>query len=141
MSSTSEDIKDVLVTAVIGTFAGTSGWSIYIGEMPDIPDTVVCLYDRGGDDSNPKWLVDTPTLQVRVRGAVDDYTGGFTKVQAVKDALLGYGSHTVNGTVYVGIWLVGDINFVTRDDKRRPIFTLNFRIVREPASGTYRTAL
>jgi len=137
----SEDIKDILVGAGIGTFAGTSGWGIYISREPETPDTVVTIYDTGGDPPSPKFLLDFPTVQVRIRGARQDYKNAFVKAQSVKDALLGVGQTTVNGTLYVGITQIGDINFIAYDDSERPIFTTNWQIIREPTTGTHRTTI
>jgi len=139
MNPASEDLKDILVTAGIGTYAATSGWAIYVSKEPKSPDTVVTLYDYSGADPSPKFLRDNPNVQVRVRGAKEAYKAGWTKAQAVKDALLGLPGQTINATKYVGVWMQSDINFINYDDNNRPLFTLNFRITREPASGAYRT--
>lgn len=139
MSAPCIDIKDMLISAGIGTFKATSGWGIYVSEEPTAPDTVVTVYDTGGMDPNPKLLLDHPSVMVRVRGAAGDYSTAWAKALAVKDALLGKAAATVNSTRYVGIWMKGDINYLGRDDNRRPLFSLNFAITREPASGTYRT--
>ncbi len=139
MSAPCIDIKDMLVSAGIGTFKAASGWGIYVSEEPTAPDTVVTVYDTGGQDSEPNILLDYPSVMVRVRGAPGDYAAAWSKAQAVKDALLGKSAATVNSTRYVGIWMKGDINYLGRDESRRPQFTLNFAITREPASGTYRT--
>ena len=139
MSAPCIDIKDMLVSASIGVFKAVSGWAIYVAEEPASPDTVVTVYDTGGQDSEPNILLDYPSVMVRVRGAPGDYAAAWSKAQAVKDALLGKSAATVNSTRYVGIWIRGDINYLGRDDNRRPQFSLNFAIARELASGTNRT--
>ncbi len=141
MKSTSEDMKGVLVSASVGTFAATSGWAIFIGQEPTSPDTVVTLFDAGGSSPNPKNLLDNPNIQVRIRGAVNGYQAAYTKALAVRDALLGLTKRTINNTVYVGVYQMGDIMFIGFDDNSRPLFVTNWRIYREPSSGTYRTAL
>ena len=139
MAAPSVDIKDILVAAGIGTFAGTSGWGIYVSQEPKNPDSVITIYDSGGVAPNPKWLFDEPTVQIRIRGSEMAYVAAYAKAQAIKDALLGLTPQTVSGTYYVGVQMVGDINHIGYDDKSRPLFTTNWRIFREPASGTYRT--
>lgn len=139
MSAPSTDIRDMLITAGVGTAAAVSGWGVYVAEEPASPDTVVTVYDTGGQDSEPNILLDYPSVMVRVRGAPGDYAAAWSKAQAVKDALLGKSAATVNSTRYVGIWIRGDINYLGRDDNRRPQFSLNFATAREPASGTNRT--
>lgn len=137
----SEDIKDILVTAGLGTFEATSGWSINIAKEPNSPNQAITLYDKGGASPNPKFLLDEPTVRIRVRGRPGRYKGAHIKATAIKDALLGYTPQTVNGTAYCGIMMLGDINFIGFDDLIRPLFTTTWRVIREPSSGTYRTAI
>lgn len=139
----SVDIKDKLVSLGVGTFAATSGWGIYIGSEPDGPDvqdTVITLYDSSGGEPNPAWLLDEPHVQVRVRGSRADYTGAYDKAYEVLDALLGLPAETLGGTVYTGIWALNDPFLLGYDDSRRPVFTVNFRIVREPTAGDHRNS-
>lgn len=140
-NSPAEDLKDLLVTAGIGTFAGTSTWGIYVSKEPDEPHGVVTLYDKGGVSSNPKWILDEPTVRVRIRGDIMKYRTTWTKAEAVKNALLGITPQTVNGTKYIGIVQLGDIIFLGYDDNNRPVFTTTWRVIREVADSTYRTAL
>jgi len=140
----SQDLKDILVTAGLGTFAhGTedSTWGIYISKEPDEPNKIITLYDKGGSSPNPKWILDEPTVRIRVRGAKMGYQDAWTKIEAVKDALLGITPQTVNGTYYTGILMIGDITFIHYDDNNRPIFTSTWQVIREPATSTYRTGL
>lgn len=141
MNSAAMDLKDVLVSAGIGTFGGSTGWGIYIGFEPSAPDTVITLYDTGSSqEPNPAYLLDFPTIQIRVRGAKGDYPGAFAKAFAVKDVLLGLPPQTINGTRYDGVWMVSDVSYIgTSED--RPVFTSNWRIAREPATGGNRVSL
>lgn len=138
------DAKDMLVTAGVGTFAATSGWSIHISKEPDgspFPNTTITIYDTGGPGPNPKWLLEEVSIQVRIRGDVNGFQNAWIKAQAIKDALLGKDPSTVNTTRYTGIYMDGDISFLMYDDSNRPIIALNFRTIREPASGTNRESL
>lgn len=137
----SVNCKDILVTAGIGTFGATSGWGIYISREPDSPHTCVTVYDVGGLTPDPKWRLDYPSVQVRVRGAPNGYIDASTKAQAVKDALLGITPQTINTDNIRGIVAIGDIAFLSYDEQRRPIFTQNWRFTVQPAAGTYREAL
>lgn len=134
------DVKDVLVSAGVGVFAAVTGWSINIGTEPVSPDTAITVYDTGGADPDPKWLLEFPTFQVRIRGSEGGYVLAYTKAKEIKDALLGFPTQVVNNTVYAGIWAVSDITHIGADQER-PIFVINFRTAREPDSGTYRTTL
>lgn len=143
MKSPAMDLKDVLVTASIGTFAGTSesAWNIYIGFEPISPPKTITIYDTGGDDPNAAYLLDFPTIQIRVRGPKDGYQETYSKAWDVKEALLGIDPFTTtDGTRYDGVWAVGDLIYIGLNEDR-PIFVVNFRIAREPSAGTYRTSL
>lgn len=137
----SVDVKNKLEADGVATFGATSGWAMYIGEEPDTPDQTVTLYDTTAGEPNPKWLQDEPHVQIRVRGTRADYTGAYDKVYQIMDLLLGLPQQTLGGTVYVGIWALGDPHLLGYDDNRRPVFTLNLRMVREPAEGDHRDSI
>jgi len=142
MSDIAIDIKDQLVTDGIGTFAATTGWGIYISNEPEgNPDTAITLYPTSVAEPNPQWLLEELGLQIRVRGTPGGYVVAQAKAQAIKDDLLGHPQVTINTTKYIGMWMTTDIIFLTTDDRGRPIFVTNWRMVREPASGTNRTSL
>lgn len=135
MSDTpAEVIKDLLVTAEIGIF----GTDLYVGRLPDLPDACVVCYDTGGESPNPRFLLDYPQVMVKVRGTETGYSAGWLKAKAVKDALLGLPSQDIGSERWVSLSMMGDINFLGYEDKKRPVFSLNFRIIKEPASGTHR---
>lgn len=141
MSSPSEGIKDLLVAAGTGVFAATTGWGIYIGKMPDDPDTCITVYDSGGEPSDPKWLVDYPYVQVRVRANVAGYLTAEAKIKEVVSELLGLPSQDLNGDRWVSVTQISAPAFIGYDEKQRPEFTTNFRIIIEPATGTNRQSL
>jgi hypothetical protein len=62
------------------------------------------------------------------------------KALDIRNALLGLPKKIINGTQYTGIWLNTDITLLKYDETERPILITNWRIVREPASGTYRVS-
>lgn len=143
MKSAAMDIADVLVDAGLGTFAGTdeNSWGIYVSQEPIQPSMVVTCYDTGGEDANPAYLLDFPTIQTRIRGKKDSYQSTYTKAWSVREALLGIDPFTTaGGTRYDGVWMTSDIVYLGLD-LDRPIFVINWRIAREPSSGTYRTSL
>jgi len=139
----SKDLLDLLDNAGVGTPGASSGWGLFIGEEPAEPDQAITLYDTSGGEPNAKWLLDEPHVQCRIRGARHDYPGAHSKAQEVMDTLLGLPQQTQGGTVYVGIWALNSPFFLESDDNRRAIFTVNFRIVREPSdeTGTNRSSI
>lgn len=135
MNAPSIDIKDLLVTGSLGTFAATSGWGIYIGGEPPSPDTCITIYDTGGPAPQPRAALDRPDFQIRVRGAQDGYNTAWDKANDIKNYLLGLAQQTVNSNLISGFIATSDVAFVARDEgKNRPIFTVNFRCTRQPTS-------
>jgi len=130
-----ESLRDLLVNAGIGTFEGSSAnaWNIWIGREPKLPDMAVVIARSGGTAPDPKWLLDYPAYQVRVRGPKGNYASALAKAEDVKDVLLGITSQDINGHRLVSITMPSDITFVGFDENERPHFTLNFRLITEPA--------
>lgn len=109
-----------------------SGWLIEVGIMPDEPDEILVISDTGGLEPNPKWLIDYPTLQIMVRGKTSGYLDTFNEGKAVKDLLLGITSLDLNGDRWVSVTQNGDLTFIGRDEKMRPLFSVNFALIIEP---------
>lgn len=130
-----QDVMQMISNAGHGTIGASSGWSILGGRMTESPNTQIGLYDTGGFSPNPKWALDQPTVQVRVRGNVMDYLGAYAKALNIKNTLLGAATQTISGTIYKGILMEGDIIFAENDHKERPVFTLNFSLWREHANS------
>ena len=118
---------------LIATHVGISGWQTEIGAMPKAPDKVIMISDTGGQDPNPKWLLDFPTIQVMVRGIVSGYLATAREAKAVKDLLLGVTSFTTSeGDRWVSVTQNGDLGFIGRDEVMRPLFSVNFALIIEP---------
>jgi len=130
-------MKDILVTAGVGVF----GTTLFVGKLPRKPDAAVSVMQSGGKAANPKWLLDRPSMQVMVRGNKNDYPGTYSKAVAVKNALLGFPSQVINSDRWVQVNMLGDIMNLGFDEEDRALFTLNWELIIEPATGTYRTAL
>lgn len=139
-ASIAYDVAQILDGAGLGSFASGTGWAINVGSEPTSPDTAITVYDTGGTEPNPKFLLDYPTFRIRVRANRKDYLAGYNKIAEIKDALLGLPSQDFNGTRYVGIWATSDILHLGESEDR-PIFTITWRSIREPASGDNRIEL
>lgn len=140
-NSPSEDISAHLATAGIGTLAASSGWGIFASQMPESPHTVIAVFTTGGLPPDPKWLLDRPFIQVRVRGGIGLYEAAFDKAQEIKDEILGMSATTIGGSNYISVTMLSDITFIMYDDNRRPIFTANYQLHRQPSDATNRVAL
>jgi hypothetical protein len=125
-------------------FQATSGWSIHIGKMPKTPDTVILINRSGGRPSDPKWLLDYPNVQVRVRGPKANQQQAEQKAVDIKDRFLGLTSETqVSGDRWVSVTMLSDIAPLGYDENERPEFSINFAMIVEPAvpANTNREAL
>lgn len=143
MSAPTIDMKNLLLLApALGTFGtnpNINAYSIFIGREPATPDKTVTLYDTAGEAPNPKWLLDYPRFQVRVRGK--QYEDAYNQCEAVKSRLLGLPSQDLGGIRYDGIYVVIDTTFLMTDENQRFIFTASYRIIREPTVGQHRRPL
>lgn len=128
MNSPSEDIKDILDGQ--SSLALAFRTNLFVSEMPPKPDECVAVYDTGGENPQPNYTYERPTVQVRVRGAKGDYEDAYALAEAIRNILNGMHDEEVGGTRYIGIWAMGDILFVGYDDNHRPLLTINFRLHR-----------
>lgn len=127
-----DDIATMLQSDGLGTKATT----IFVDTEPGpnslkISDPLIIIYNSGGFDPEATGKVfRKPTVQVRVKGPDGGYTAAEQKVQAVAAALHTRTPATVGGTRYAGIWQMGEVAFVERDENNRPVFSANFRMHR-----------
>lgn len=128
MNSASEDIKDFLVSAGVGTF----GTDIFIGPIPDAPDNCIGIIDTSGmpDDLtlDSDEYFERPSVQVLTRN--EGYQAGYVKARATRTALRKY-NISQNSTSYLSIVARHDVLFVGRDDGGRYLFSVNYQIVRQ----------
>lgn len=134
MKDPAQCVKDMLVTATVGTFGASSGWSINIGRLPDNPDTVILVNQTGGQNPFPHLLYNEPSVQVFVRGAKNGYAAARTKINDCVKALLGIGTTVVQGDTYRSCNQIGDVAYLGQDDNTRPMFSANFWFIVEPAA-------
>lgn len=132
MNSPSEDLKDILEASSAGTGL-IFGTDLFVSHEPDgggVADKVVTVYDTGGGQPDTKRNIKNPTVQVRVRGDVFGYQAGYSLAETVFDVLHTVLNTTVNSTRYIQIIATSDINFLGFDDNKRPMWTINFSIIR-----------
>lgn len=138
MNPPSQDIKDILVTAGIGTFAATSGWAIYVARQPDQPDTTITLYDTGGTplEGLCDQEIDNFTFQVKVRA--NGYQAAYAKFQEIEEELNGTKNHEVvvgaDTIRYQGIWRLQPAEFLRFDEEDRAELVQNYAGMRQVVS-------
>lgn len=124
-----------LLPSQVGVAAASSGWRLGVGKFTDQPDTQVVAFDGPGQSPDPKWLLDYPVVQILVRGQADGYQAAFRKMREVYDVLLGIDAQVVNGDRWDGITVLSTPSHIGYDEKSRPMFSANFRIIIEPAAS------
>lgn len=141
MTLPSTHMKDTLVVDGF-TFGTSSQWSIWIGKQPDAPDRCITIYDTPGRAPDPKWLLDYPTVQVRVRGGEQDYAVAGLKAKEIQNRLVGRESYNAPDTLgdrIVSIVALGDVAFDGWGQKDRPEFVFNLSLIIEPSATTPNT--
>jgi hypothetical protein len=120
-----EDIAIQLNTAGVGVYPGTAATrTIYVGEMPDLPDLCISLYARPGRPKDLMTDLQWPELHVEVRGAT--YGAAQAKIEAIDAALHGQHDIALSGHQYVHVRALGVPAKLEVDDRRRTIFYQNF---------------
>ena len=94
----------------------------YISELPLDVDNCIALVEYGGAHIYYfKNQMDTPLLKIVVRH--NNYEQGYNLIKSYKQILSGYSDGQS-----LGIVLVEDIMYIGRDNKRRNMFQLTFKI-------------
>lgn len=95
----------------------------YIGELPTDADKCIALTEAGGLHGTyfAKDRFDTPYLKVVVRDP--SYPDGYKNAAQIKNILASYTNHQELALV-----LIGDIMYFGRDDARRNMFQITFKV-------------
>jgi hypothetical protein len=131
-------LAELLADLVTGSIcssgtASAGGWSGYIGKMPHAPDQAIALFEYGGTapDITHDLAYDVyPSVQVRVRAAVNGYATGITKADAILARWHGVSNTTYTSTFYKLILASSSPVYIGTDDGGRPEWTINFRIIK-----------
>lgn len=131
----------VLPLDAFATYVGTDlavgavGTVVFKENLPDQPDTAVCLYDTGG---GPPTLTrgddtDSPSFQVLSRSA--DAATALTTLQTVFQGLHGITETDLHGLHVKLLWALQSVPMsLGLDDKQRFLFSQNFRALVSGAS-------
>ena len=110
---------------------GTQGTNLFIGQMPDttVLTAVLTEYDGGVVETHASGIaLYQPSLQVRVRGAAEDYTTPRARIVAIQTLLSGVTGNTLSGVTFLRIRPLGSIIALGQDDRLRWEFTANFEV-------------
>jgi hypothetical protein len=113
--------------AIVGPLRDPVDWAVFVGREPLAPNNCVTCYDTGGATNI---LVDlrAPTIQVRVRSKL--YSAGWIQSDAIFQALVQPIQIAVTGGTVLQWVASSDVAFIGRDDSDRPLFTMNFTVLR-----------
>lgn len=139
MTAPSIGVRGILTTSnppvlVDASLQPDADWACYVGKLPDAPTKCISISDTGGLPSEPKWLLDYPTVSVLLRS--DAYDTGWSKMKDIREAILGLAPQSIGGDFWSGVIAIGNMAFIGYDPKDRPMFSANFRLYVEPAAST-----
>lgn len=101
--------------------------------MPSAPDACTSIIDSGGFDdvggldTGDGFVLERPTVQVRVRGAKGAFVQADGLARRIKQALHGRRNLSLGLSRYISILAQGTVGFAGYDESRRPLFVVNFR--------------
>ncbi len=120
---------------------GTVGTDLFLGSMPETPDTAVALIEVGGEAPIDTFgtaagtiNVEKPQIQVLCRATQDDYSAARVKAESVYKNLHGLAGSTLNGTKYLSIDAVQAPFNLGRDANGRWISGFNIILWKLPNS-------
>ena len=95
-----KEIAQYLHARSIGVFdeVGSSG-DIYLGILPDTPDRVISIFQRGGQEADPRNEYRTVLVQVITRSF--DKHDGMNLGQSVIDVLSGFHGELIPGGTHI----------------------------------------
>ena len=103
--------------------------NIYLGSIPDEPDTCVAIYQSQGLSSLndlDKIRIRQQGVQIRVRDT--SYESGYTRAENIVSAISLRSNETINNNNYLAIVQIGDILPLGVDDRNRVEFSINFQL-------------
>lgn len=112
----------------------TLGTNLFVGRMPDTPDTCVAIYEYGGASpeevmggaSSP--ALENPRIQVATRDAA--YANAETLARSIWSALSGVLDEVIVSTRYNIVSAIQSPFPLERDTHDRVVFVQNFDVVR-----------
>jgi len=128
MATILESIGDYLVT----NSHGTLGTSIFLGTLPESPDSCVAVYENSG--SSPAFTmgaggirIDYPMIQIICRAGREDYPTARDKADTIRILLASVVETSISGVHIMRIEPMGSVNQLGVDPKYRPLISVNFR--------------
>ena len=123
MSYIVNDIADYLEDESVGTV----GTDIFVGNLPDSPDTAICIIDTGGIQPSIDIPTKRPTFQVLIRG--ETYAAGKNLVDTIRGLLHNQYNVTLvsGGNYFYSINLLAEGGHIGKNDRGLDEFSMNFQ--------------
>ena len=134
INSPAFDIATILEDAGLGI----RGINIFVGGEPESPDNTITIYDTGGFPPSPKYLRDNPSVQIKVRSAIDDRKIAADVLRSIRNVLLNSENRISGGSIYIQYHEFGGIIDLGVDKQGRFIMVSNYRLVRTLSITTHR---
>lgn len=130
MNSPAKDLAKYLSGQTgLGTFGGTTAFSLFVSLEPNEPNDCVTLYDLGGrGDVNDALDLADVDVQVRVRAST--YSTAYSKHEIIRDLLVPTGPITCETSTFAGVVMTADITGIGRDESNRHVLTATYRAIR-----------
>lgn len=119
-----DDIAAYLATQSLGTV----GTDIFVGFLPEEPDDIIILTDTKGRPPDITTKIEFPGLQIRIRNTA--YLTAFAEARKINDLLHGMNNVTLSTVYYDFIEGQGSPLFVSKDNKMRTTFSLDFIVTK-----------
>jgi len=124
------DLADYLAANLTG--GHVVGTDIFAGQMPDAPDTAICVYQTQGRKPDSVEQVEYPGIQIIVRAATDP--AAMALAITIMKLLAGAINLTINTRSYHWIESQGSPINLGQDDKLRVTYTLSFIVMKDMES-------
>lgn len=130
--ATRDEIADFLEDASVGVV----GTTIFKGQMPATPDTCVAIIEYPGREPEHHFAsngiaVEYPRVQIRCRGAQQDYATPAALAQTAYRAMAAVANTLLNGTRYLSIDPLQAPFLMDRDGQNRLIVGFNAQLSKE----------
>jgi Bacteriophage minor capsid protein len=137
-------VANELVTYASGTAGLLAGSSLFYGEFKEAyPDFCGIIRETGGiapepnlgDLTNPGRLtrIQSPSLQIVVRGVRDDYDTPRTAAKALYDLFTAILNQVIGGVYYLSVDPIQEPFLLRTDDNFRSYIAFNIHVMKEPS--------
>lgn len=113
---------------------GTRGTTLFIGAMPDTAVVTTLLTENSGsivETGKAGIALYQPQLQIRVRGAKEDFTTPHSRILTIQSTLAGLADQTIDGTRFLRFKPTSTVLSLGQDVVLRWEFTVNFEVTYE----------